>query len=106
LFRNKIYNIIKFAQIKIAILYNTKYRELDLNNNVYIKIIKIKKIEYYLFVKSSSLNVKKIELFKFTCKIKDLTYKLALLLHIKIYNIVLIKHLEQINYNTLQYNIL
>ncbi len=45
-------------------------------------------------------------MFKIICKIENLAYKLKLLLYIKIYNIILIKYLEQINYNTLQYNIL
>ena len=94
MFRNKIYNAIKFAQIKIIVLYNAKHRKLDLNNNVYIKIIKIKKIEYYLFARSSSFDTKKIKLYKIICKIKDLIYKLELLLHIKIYNIILIKYLK------------
>ena len=66
----------------------------------------MKKIEYYLFAKKFSLNTKKIDLFKIICKIENLAYKLKLLLYIKIYNIILIKYLEQINYNTLQYNIL
>ncbi len=88
------------------ILYNTKYCKLDLYNSIYIKIIKIKQIKYYLFVESSNFNIKKINLFKIICKIKNLAYKLELLLYIKIYNIILIKYLEQINYNTLQYNIL
>ncbi len=101
LFRNKIYNTIKFVQINITSLYNTKHCELNLNNSIYIKIIKIKKIKYYLLAKSASLNIKKIELFKIICKIRNLIYKLELLLHIKIYDIILIKHLEQINYNTL-----
>ena len=101
MFRNKIYNAIKFTQIKITILYNTKHRELDLYDSVYIKIIKIKKIKYYLSTRNSNLNAKKIELFKIICKIKDLIYKLKLLSHIKIHNVIFIKHLEQINYNAL-----
>ncbi len=106
MFRNKIYNAIKFAQTKIAILYNTKYCESDFYNSVYIKIIKIEEIEYYLSAENSSFSTKKIDLFKIIRKIKDLAYKLKLLLHIKIHNIISIKYLEQINYNTLQHNIL
>ncbi len=106
MFRNKIYNTIKFAQTKITILYNTKYCKLDFYNNIYIKIVKIKEIKYYLFARNFSLSTKKINLFKIICKIRDLVYKLKLLLHIKIHNIILIKYLEQVNYNTLQYNIL
>jgi len=106
LFRNKIYNAIKFAQIKIIIFYNAKHRKLDLYDNIYIKIIKIKKIKYYLFARSSNLSTKKIESFKIIRKIKNLTYKLKLLSHIKIYNIIFVKYLEQINYNALQRNVL
>ncbi len=65
-------------------------------------MIKIREIEYYLFARSSSLSAKKIESFKIIHKIKDLTYKLALLSHIKIHNVILIKHLEQVNYDALQ----
>jgi len=45
-------------------------------------------------------------LFKIICKIENLIYKLKLLLYIKIYNIILIKYLEQINYDVLEYNVL
>jgi len=57
-------------------------------------------------VRSSSLSAKKIELFKIVRKIKSLAYKLELLSHIKIYNIILIKHLEQINNNNLECDVL
>ena len=59
-----------------------------------------------MFARNFSLSTKKINFFKIICKIRDLVYKLKLLLHIKIHNIILIKYLEQVNYNTLQYNIL
>ncbi len=102
MFRNEIYNAIKFTQIKITILHNAKYRKLDLHNSVYIKMIKIKKIKYYLFARSFSFNVKKIKSFEIIIrKIKDLIYKLKLLLHIKIYNVIFIKHLKQTNYDVL-----
>ena len=65
-------------------------------------MIKIKKIEYYLFARSFSFNAKKIESFKIIRKIKDLTYKLKLLSHIKIHNVIFVKHLKQINYDVLQ----
>ncbi len=94
--------MIKFAQIKITILYDAKHRELDLHDNVYIKMIKIKKIKYYLSLRSSSLSAKKIESFKIIRKIEDLTYKLELLSHIKIHNVIFVKHLEQANYDALQ----
>jgi len=57
-------------------------------------MIKIKKIKYYLFARNSSLSAKKIESFKIIRKIKDLTYKLKLSSHIKIHNVIFIKHLE------------
>jgi transposase len=64
-------------------------------------MIEIKKIKYYLFARSSSFSAKKIKSFKIIRKIKDLTYKLKLLWHIKIHNVIFVKHLEQINYNAL-----
>ena len=45
-------------------------------------------------------------MFKNICKIKDSTYKLELLLHIKIHNVISIKYLEQVNYDALQRNVL
>jgi hypothetical protein len=69
-------------------------------------MIKIKKIKYYLFARNSSFKTKKIESFKIIRKIKDLTYKLKLLMYIKIHNIIFIKHLKQINYNVLQCDVL
>jgi len=65
-------------------------------------MIKIKEIKYYLSLRSSSLNAKKIESFKIIRKIEDLTYKLELLSHIKIHNVIFVKHLEQANYDALQ----
>ena len=57
-------------------------------------MIKIENIKYYLFARSSNLNAKKIKSFKIIRKIKDLTYKLKLLSHIKIHNVIFVKHLE------------
>ena len=53
----------------MTILYDAKHRELDLHDNAYIKMIKIKKIKYYLLARSSSLSAKKIESFKIIRKI-------------------------------------
>ncbi len=78
----------------MTILYNAKHRELDLHDSVYIKIVKIKEIEYYLFARSSSLNAKKIESFKIIRKVEDLAYELELSSHIKIHNVIFVKHLE------------
>jgi len=85
---------LKFDLTITLIFYDAKHCKLDFNNSVYIKIIKIKKIEYYLFAKISNFDAKKIKLFKIIRKIKDLTYKLKMLSHIKIHNIILIKHLK------------
>jgi len=57
-------------------------------------MIKIKEIEYYLFARSSNFNAKKIKSFKIIRKIEDLTYKLELSSHIKIHNVIFVKHLE------------
>jgi hypothetical protein len=78
----------------MTILYDAKHRELDLHDNVYIKMIKIREIEYYLSARSSSLSAKKIESFKIIRKIKNLTYELELPSHIKIHNVIFVKHLE------------
>jgi len=86
----------------MTILYDAKHRELDLHDSAYIKMIKIEKIEYYLLARSSSLSAKKIESFKIIRKVEDLTYELKLLSHIKIHNVIFVKHLEQVNYDALQ----
>ena len=57
-------------------------------------MIKIKEIKDYLFARNSNLSAKKIKSFKIIRKIKDLTYKLKLPSHIKIHNVIFVKHLE------------
>lgn len=100
--RNEVYDTIKFAQTRMTILYDSKHRELDLHDNVYIKMIKIEEIDYQLLTKSSNLSVKKIELFVIKRKVDNLAYELKLSSHMKIHNVISIKHLKQVNSDALR----
>ena len=83
----------------MIIKYNNKYKISNLVEKIYLKLTKIKKIEYYI-LKSFSLFIKKIDLYKILKKINFLIYKLKLSLSIsKIYSIIFVIHLEQTKSN-------
>jgi len=104
--QNKVYNIVKQVQTRITIYYNSNYCFLDFKDCIYIKIIKIREVDYYLLIKSTSLSTKKIELFKIIRKINNLVYKLKLSKYIKIYNIIFVIYLKQVSLNALFRDIL
>ncbi len=86
----------------MAILHDAKHREPILHGSAYIRMVKIGEIEYHLSARSSSLSAKKVESFKIIRKIGDLAYELELPSHIKIHNVIFVKHLEQANHDALQ----
>jgi len=67
---------------------------------------KIRKIDYYLSIKSTSLSIKKIKLFKIIHKVNNLVYKLELSNYIKIYNIIFVIYFKQASLNALFQNTL
>lgn len=69
-------------------------------------MIKIKKVDYYLLIKSISLSTKKIESFKIRRKINDLVYELELSKYTKIYNVIFVIYLKQTLLNALFRDIL
>ena len=61
--RNNTFDFIKLIEIKIIIKYNIKYRISNFIKNAYLKLIKMRKINYHIF-KNSFLFIKKIDFYK------------------------------------------
>ena len=83
----------------MIIKYNNKYKISNLIKKIYLKLIKIKEIEYHIS-KSFSLFIKKVDLYKILKKINSLIYKLKLSSSIsKIHSIIFMIHLKQTKSN-------
>ena len=79
-------------------IFDNKHRFSNLQNSIFLKLIKINDVEYHIS-KISSFFIKKVNLFKIVKKINDFAYKLEFSTSIKIYNIISIIHLKQITTN-------
>ena len=102
--RNEVYEIIKFAQIKMTFIYNIKHRVFNLFEKVYLKIMRTENVNYHFF-NNLNLSIKKIKSFHIKRKVNDLTYELKFSKHMRIHNVISIIHLKQTHLDDHEKNI-
>ena len=94
-------NAVKLAQIKMSILFDKKHRSFHLKEKVYLKLIKVKRIDYHVS-NQFFLMVKKLKPFSIKRKISDLAYELTLFSFMKIHSVISVIHLDQTRKDTFE----
>ena len=98
-FCSEIYDVIKLTQVKITLIFDNKHQLFNLIDSIYIKLIKSKRLNYYIS-NASFFSFKKIDFFKIIKKMSDLIYKLKLSISMRIHNVIFVIHLKQILLNS------
>ena len=88
----------------MTFIYNVKHRIFNLFEKVYLKMMRTENVNYHLF-NNLNFSIKKIESFCIKRKVNDLTYKLKLSKHIRIYNVISIIYLKQTHFDDHEKNI-
>ena len=102
--RNEVYEIIKFAQIKMTFIYDVKHWIFNLFKKIYLKMMRTENVDYHFF-NNLNFSIKKIKSFRIKRKVNDLTYELKFSKHMRIHNVISIIHLKQTHLDDHEKNI-
>ena len=97
-------DVVKLAQVKMSILFDKKHRSFHLKKKIYLKLIKIKRIDYHVS-NQFFLTAKKLESFVIKRKMNDLAYELILSSFMRIHFVISVIHFDQTRKNTFERSI-
>ena len=101
--RTNVIDVIKLTQVKMTIQFDKKHRLSNLQDKVYVKLVKKDHMKYHVSL-SSSLTIKKLKLYFIKRKINFLIYEIDLSFNMKIHFVISIVHLKQVKKNIFNKN--